>query len=485
MSGGRRVVITGLGVCTSLGIGLKSFWTNILCCASGISSTPVDFSFLPCQIAGIIKNESSQNAMRETQEQLSAYGIKVDWRFLSRAAHFGIIAANEALLQAGWKPRLKKLRHSSNLDTVDLRAGVHFGVGMDGINEIVNTSQAILNHRYNGIGPHVLTRTLANMPAGVISRIWGLSGPCMANNTACATGLHSIGDAYRAIQYGEADLMLAGGCEASIFPWAMAAYSRIRAVTSKFNDAPTTASRPFDKLRDGFVMSEGAGAVVLQAWPPPPELAEYCGDVKPIAEIIGYGRTGDAHNLVAPEPSGDGAFRSMRAALLDAGIASLNEVGHVNCHATSTPLGDAIELAAISRLLTTYGDQPSNRDLDPLVINSIKGHLGHTLGAAGAIEVIYSALSVRDGLIAANCNLNDPITPDEVGHLLSEHTDENSDVNPKVCAEALGNHTILPKHNKLGVPWPGRLRNGSRVVLTNSFGFGGTNGTLILADWKQ
>ncbi|GAA39911.1 3-oxoacyl-[ACP] synthase [Clonorchis sinensis] len=470
----RRVVITGLGVCSSIGIGIERFWNSLLKPVSGISATPDEFSFLPCRVAGIIGSEECMSAKEQTQHRVAASNTSIDWRSLSRAAAFGIVAACEALTQAGWKQ--DGLKHSPNT-----RSGIHFGVGMEGIQEIVDTSEAINSKKYKGIGPHALTRSLANMPAGAISRLWQLRGPCMAGNTACATGLHSIGDAYRMIQYGEADLMVAGGCEATVNPWAIAAFSRIRALTTRFNETPVEASRPFDALRDGFAMSEGAACMVLQVWPPTADMASHFQpNSPPIAEIIGFGRSADAHNLVAPDPIGDGALRSMQAALQDAQLDSLDQIDHINCHATSTPLGDTIELAAICRLLASHNashDRPN-----PIIVNSIKGHTGHLLGAAGAIESVYTALAVNRNIAVSNCNLHSPISASELERVLSANSES---ANSKEALDAFEKRVRLPKHKEPSVP----LRNSSitcrRVALTNSFGFGGTNGTLVIAEWKE
>ncbi|THD18689.1 3-oxoacyl-[acyl-carrier-protein] synthase [Fasciola hepatica] len=289
----RRVVVTGIGVCTPIGLTVETFWRNLLNGVSGLSVAPDIFHFLPSKVVGLIKETNLEWVKTETERYLEGSGSGlIDWKHFSRASLWAVLAAKQALLQAGFHP-------SSHKNPIGNRAGVHFGSGMDGILEIMNTASGISGGIYKAIGPHALTRSLANMPAGIISRLWGMRGPCMAGNTACATGLHAIGDAFRLIQHGEADLVVAGGCEAPINPWAVAAFSRIRALSTRFNDQPTLASRPFDVQRNGFVISEGAGAMVLQAWPPPDDLAAYCRAdgcaPTPIAEIIGYGRSGTNH----------------------------------------------------------------------------------------------------------------------------------------------------------------------------------------------
>ncbi|CAH8547150.1 unnamed protein product [Dicrocoelium dendriticum] len=485
MSAARRVVVTGLGVCSPIGLSVERFWKNLLEGVSGISSTPDDFAFLPSRVCGSISEDQLNALMEETKSYLDEHQCSVDWRTLSRGSALAICAAKQALTQAGWKPSF-----DSHSRYVGNRAGVHFGVGMEGVNEVAQTSGAINARRYKGIGPYALTRSLGNMPAGAISRLWGLRGPCLSVNAACATGLHSIGDAYRMIQHGEAELMLAGACEAVIVPWALAAFSRIRALCTQFNEAPAEASRPFDVRHDGFVMSEGAGAIVLQAWPPTPEVAALCErSSSPIAEIIGFGRAGDAYTLVSPDPTGDGAYRSMRAALLDAKISTIDQVDHINCHATSTPLGDAIELAAVSRLMVDFSEQHRADTRPPIVVNSIKGHLGHLLGGAGAVESVYSVLSVNRGMMAGNLNLHQPIGSTEVEKVLTcneRHAGTPERTNLNKYLDALERQVVLPRHGTLAIPYTDRtVSHECRVVLSNSFGFGGTNGSLVFAEWIE
>ncbi|CAH8547164.1 unnamed protein product [Dicrocoelium dendriticum] len=391
MSAARRVVVTGLGVCSPIGLSVERFWKNLLEGVSGISSTPDDFAFLPSRVCGSISEDQLNALMEETKSYLDEHQCSVDWRTLSRGSALAICAAKQALTQAGWKPSF-----DSHSRYVGNRAGVHFGVGMEGVNEVAQTSGAINARRYKGIGPYALTRSLGNMPAGAISRLWGLRGPCLSVNAACATGLHSIGDAYR--------------------------------------------------------MS-------------------------------------DAYTLVSPDPTGDGAYRSMRAALLDAKISTIDQVDHINCHATSTPLGDAIELAAVSRLMVDFSEQHRADTRPPIVVNSIKGHLGHLLGGAGAVESVYSVLSVNRGMMAGNLNLHQPIGSTEVEKVLTcneRHAGTPERTNLNKYLDALERQVVLPRHGTLAIPYTDRtVSHECRVVLSNSFGFGGTNGSLVFAEWIE
>ncbi|KAH8871413.1 3-oxoacyl-[acyl-carrier-protein] synthase, mitochondrial [Schistosoma japonicum] len=283
--GVRRVAITGLGVCTPFGFSVSELWANLLKGSCGISKALDEFSFLPSHVTGSIPDKKLEEQKSSVESAIyKDFGVNIsnDWRLVSRASALGVIATHEAFKNVKWKMNS------------GYRAGVYFGVGMDGPIEVMNTSSGILTKTYSTIGPHALTRTLGNIPAGIISRIWGLRGPCMTVNTACAAGLHCIGEAYRMIQNNEADLVVAGACESPLNAWTIAAFCRLRALCTQCNDTPEQASRPFDSLRKGFVLSEGAAAVVLQAWPPPTDflLQSFEELPKPIAEIIGFGRSG-------------------------------------------------------------------------------------------------------------------------------------------------------------------------------------------------
>ncbi|CAH8586509.1 unnamed protein product [Schistosoma rodhaini] len=473
MTGVRRVAITGLGVCTPLGFSVSELWANLLQGSCGISKTLDEFSFLPSHVFGSIddrKLEEQKSLVESEVYKSCVLDISNDWRSVSRASALGIIATCEAFKQVKWKANS------------GYRAGVCFGVGLDGPNEVMNTSSGILSKKYSTIGPHALTRILGNMPAGIISRIWGLRGPCMTVNTACASGLHCIGEGFRMIQNNEADLVVTGACESPLNAWIIAAFCRLRALCTQFNDTPEKASRPFDSLRKGFVLSEGAATVVLQAWPPPDSflVESFIETPKPIAEVIGFGRSGDAHHLVAPDATGNGALRSMLNAFKDSKLEHFSQIGHINCHATSTPVGDLTELSAIAQI---FGEYFTPQYHTPVVINSIKGHLGHCLAAAGAIETVYSALSVNQNRICGNLNLHNPISIYELMEVLKSNSSSSTNISfNEKCIDLFKNYAVLPRHDEIQVAWPDSHR---RIVMTNSFGFGGTNGTLLISEWTD
>ncbi|CAH8571668.1 unnamed protein product [Schistosoma margrebowiei] len=473
MTGVRRVAITGLGVCTPLGFSASELWANLLKGSCGISKTLDEFSFLPSQVFGSIDNQKLEERKSFVESEVyKSYGLDIsnDWRSVSRASTLGIIATYEAFKQVRWKANS------------GYRAGVCFGVGLDGPNEVMNTSSGILAKKYSIIGPHALTRTLGNIPAAIISRIWGLRGPCMTVNTACAAGLHCIGEGFRMIQNNEADLVVTGACESPLNAWVIAAFCRLRALCTQFNDNPEKASRPFDSLRKGFVLSEGAATVVLQAWPPPDSflMESFTETPKPIAEVIGFGRSGDAHHLVAPDTTGNGVLRSMLNAFRDSKLKHFNQIGHINCHATSTPVGDLTELSAIAQMFGEYFNPQYHTSV---VINSIKGHLGHCLAAAGAIETVYAALSVNQNRICGNLNLHNPISISELLEVLNSNSSSSTSISSnEKCIDLFKNYAVLPRHDQTQVTWPDSHR---RIVMTNSSGFGGTNGTLLISEWTD
>ncbi|KAL7061686.1 hypothetical protein AAHC03_01601 [Spirometra sp. Aus1] len=483
----RRVVVTGLGLVTCLGIGVQSNWTRLLKNECGIRGLTGEDLLGPCRVAGTLPpGVLEQTVSRIVEQQASLRGLErqLDRQAMSRTSMLGIVAAHEALQQSGWLPPFDQLSHRNFAaeDRASCKAGTYFSAGLEGVEEIVNSLCLMQKKGYRGMGAHVLPRTLPNMPVGHISRAWGLRGPTMSVNTACASGLHSVGEAYRMIQYGEADMVVAGGCEASVLPWTLAAFSRIRALAVGYNDQPELASRPFDSQRQGFVLSEGAGALVLEAWPTPTHLlAALHGrtpDHQPLAEIVGFGRSADAYNLVSPEPTGSGAFRSMKAALDDAGLHDLDQVEHINCHATSTPLGDVIELAAIAQLMEHY---PRAASTPRIAINSIKGHVGHCLGAAGAVEAVYSVLAAKHARAVPNRNLEKTVTSEEVGDVLRLGREEGG-WKTNQQAELLFTRAFMPTRSSVALD----LRpNARRMVLTNSFGFGGTNASILLSSWPD
>ncbi|ETV74955.1 beta-ketoacyl-acyl-carrier-protein synthase II [Aphanomyces astaci] len=411
----RRVVVTGLGAVTPLGVGLEATWNRLIHGDCGVSAiTSFDTHGLECKVGGQVPD--SFNALdhinpREARSQ--------DVRFIS----FAIAAANEAIRDANWTPTTESQKE---------RAGVAIGAGIGNLQEIVDTGSLIQQQKFRRVSPFFVPRILINLAAGHVSMMHGLKGPNHACTTACATGSHSIGDAYRFIRNGDADVMVAGGSEASLNSLSFCGFLRAKALATKFNESPAEASRPFDQHRDGFVMGEGAGVVVLEDY----DHAKARG-AKIYGEVRGYGLSGDAHHLTAPHESGDGAFRAMQAALGQSGL-DITEIDYINAHATSTPLGDAAENRAIKRL---FGDHASN-----LRVSSTKGAVGHLLGAAGAVEAIFALKALHENIAPPTLNL----------------TSQTAEFDLNYVANVAQTAPI-------------------RAVLSNSFGFGGTNSSLCFA----
>uniref|UniRef100_A0A1I8G1G1 beta-ketoacyl-[acyl-carrier-protein] synthase I n=2 Tax=Macrostomum lignano TaxID=282301 RepID=A0A1I8G1G1_9PLAT len=446
-SGCRRVVITGLGLAAPVGAGWRTVWAQVLAGRPnfGRLSEADGYSGLPCRVAGLIP-----------EAELSGWP---SWQFdkrnraeMSRASALALAAAREAAQGAD----LAGMRRRSP----DSLIGVAIGCGMDGLETAVDAGVGLRSGRgYAEVGPHFLTKLLNNMPAGRVAIEFGATGPCLAPNSACASGADAIGAAFRLVRDGIVDAALCGGTEACVGPLAVAAFSRVRALATRFNDNPLAASRPFDADRCGFVMSEGAGVLVLEAL----DSALARGAPAPIAEVLGYGAACDAHHLTAPKLGGDsGARRCMLAALREAGNHSAAwqrplalQVGHVNAHATSTPIGDSAEWLAIESLLSGVDAsviQPG------CLVASCKGALGHLIGAAGAVEAALTALSCQTGRVPPTANLARPDLP--------------------TASESL---RLVPD----GPPadWPTNPADGRRVALSNSFGFGGVNASLCIASY--
>jgi 3-oxoacyl-[acyl-carrier-protein] synthase II len=337
---------------------------------------------------------------------------------------FGIGAASQAVADSGWQPQNEE---------EFARTGVMIGSGIGGLPGIYDASVALYTKGPRRVTPFFIPSTLINLVSGQVSIRFGFTGPNHAVATACATGAHSIGDAARLIQFDDADVMVAGGAEAAICRIGIAGFAAAKALASKFNDDPKGASRPWDKARDGFVMGEGAGVVVLEEL----EHAKKRG-AKIYAEVVGYGLSGDAHHVTAPAEDGAGATRAMKMAIKRAGI-NLEDVDYINAHGTSTPLGDQIELGAVKRL---FGDHAYS-----LSMSSTKSAIGHLLGAAGAVEAVFSVLSIRDNVVPPTLNLDNPSEGCDID--LVPHTAKERPV---------------------------------RVAMSNSFGFGGTNATLIFKE---
>ncbi|TAN60301.1 MAG: beta-ketoacyl-[acyl-carrier-protein] synthase II [Magnetospirillum sp.] len=413
----RRVVVTGLGLVTPLGNGVKTNWERLLASQSGIRRIDTfDVSDLPAQIAGMVPRGTGAGEL-----DLDAVASAKDRRRMDDFIVYGLAAAMEAVEDSGWKPQD---------DEGQERTGVMIGSGIGGLPNIADGALTLEKSGPRRISPFFIPAALINLVSGHVSIRYGFKGPNHAVVTACATGAHAIGDAARIIQFDDADVMIAGGAEAAVHRLGMAGFAAAKALSTGYNDHPTKGSRPWDKGRDGFVMGEGAGIVVLEEL----EHAKKRG-AKIYGEIIGYGMSGDAHHITAPAADGNGGFRAMTAALKRAGVA-LEDIDYINAHGTSTPLGDEIELGAVKRLFKDHAYK--------LSMSSTKSAIGHLLGAAGAAEAIYSLLAMRDQIVPPTLNLEDP--------------SDGCDIDL--------------------VPLTAKERE-VKVVLSNSFGFGGTNASLI------
>jgi 3-oxoacyl-[acyl-carrier-protein] synthase II len=413
----RRVVVTGMGMVTPLGDGVDTNWRRLLAAESGIRSIQAfDTSDLATRIAGEVPLGDKGNG----HFNVDSYLAPKDQRKLDRFIVFGLAAAQQAVEDSGWQPQ----------DEEGLtRTGVMIGSGIGGLQTIYETSLVLKERGPRRVSPFFIPSALINLVSGQVSIKYGFKGPNHSVVTACATGAHALGDAARLIQFEDADVMVAGGAEAAICRIGIAGFNACKALSTDFNDTPTQASRPWDKKRDGFVMGEGAGCVVLEEY----EHAKKRG-AKIYAEIVGYGLSGDAYHITAPSEDGDGAMRAMKAAL-KRGKLNTDQIDYVNAHGTST-MADTIELGAVKR---TFGE-----DVYKLSMSSTKSATGHLLGAAGAIEAIYSIKSMNDQIVPPTLNLDEP--------------DEGCDID------------LVPKQAK---------QRKVRYALSNSFGFGGTNASLI------
>ncbi|MDB2591050.1 beta-ketoacyl-ACP synthase II [bacterium] len=381
----RRVVVTGMGLTTPLGNGVDVNWKRLTSGVVGINKIEnFDVSDLPCKIAGQVPNINNDP---EGGLDIDNWIEPREYKRIDRFISYGIISAIQAVEHSGWKPKSENEKN---------RTGVILGSGIGGLETIANTTRLLDTKGPRKISPFFIPSALINLLSGQVSIRYGFKGPNHSVVTACSTGAHAIGDASRIIRYGDADVMIAGGAEAACCRIGMAGFAAARALSTNFNDQPSSSSRPWDQERDGFVMGEGAGVLVLEER----EHAIARG-ANIYAEIKGYGMSGDAHHITAPAENGDGGFRAMRSALSDANINN-SEIDYINAHGTSTPLGDMIELKAIGRLL---GD-----NLSKVSISSTKSATGHLLGAAGAIEAIFSILSIVNQIVPPTNNL---INPDE------------------------------------------------------------------------
>jgi 3-oxoacyl-[acyl-carrier-protein] synthase II len=413
----RRVVITGMGMVTPLGDGVDTNWRRLMAAESGIRSIQAfDTTDLATKIAGEVPQGDKANG----HFNVDSYMPAKDQRKLDKFLIFGIAAAEQAVEDSGWKPTDDDSRN---------RTGVMIGSGIGGLQTIYETSLVLKERGPRRVSPFFIPSALINLASGQVSIKYGFRGPNHSVVTACATGAHALGDATRLIQLEDADVMVAGGAEAAICRIGIAGFNACKALSTDFNDTPTQASRPWDKRRDGFVMGEGAGVVVLEEY----EHAKKRG-AKIYGEVLGYGLSGDAYHITAPSEDGDGAMRAMKAALKRAKL-NTDQIDYVNAHGTST-MADVIELGAVKK---TFG-----QDAYKLSMSSTKSATGHLLGAAGAIEAIYAIKSIIEQAVPPTLNLDEP--------------DEGCDID-LVAKQA--------KQRKV------------RYALSNSFGFGGTNASLI------
>jgi 3-oxoacyl-[acyl-carrier-protein] synthase II len=414
----RRVVVTGLGLVTPLGVGVEHNWKRLINGESGLSAIQsFDVSDLPAKIAGQVPRGDTASGMFNADDWVPPK----DQRKMDTFIIFALGAAEQAIRDSGWKPADEEERE---------RTGVMIGSGIGGLPQIEEGALTLRDRGPRRLSPFFIPACLINLASGHVSIRHGFKGPNHAVVTACSTGAHAIGDAARLISWGDADVMVAGGSEAAVCRLGIAGFAAARALSTGFNDQPEKASRPWDKDRDGFVMGEGAGAVVLE------DLDHARKRGAPIyAELVGYGMSGDAHHVTAPPEDGNGGFRSMRNALKSAKL-NPEDIDYINAHGTSTPLGDEIELGAVKRL---FGDAAYQ-----LSMSSTKSAIGHLLGAAGTVEAIFSILGLRDQIVPPTRNLDNP--------------SDGCDID------------LVPHRAK---------ERKVRYALSNSFGFGGTNASLI------
>ena len=414
----RRVVVTGLGLVTSLGCGVEVNWENLLAGKSGICAIQsFDISDLPAKIAGQVPVGETAEGLFNADDWMTPK----DQRRMDDFIVYGLTAAIQAVADSGW---------TAETEEDQVRTGVMIGSGIGGLNEIAKNAVLVESGNIRQVSPFFIPASLINLVSGHVSIKFGFKGPNHSVVTACSTGAHAIGDAARLIMLDDANVMIAGGAEAAVCRLGMAGFCAARALSTSFNDTPQMASRPWDKDRDGFVMGDGAGALVLEEL----KHAKARG-ANIMAEVVGFGLSGDAHHITAPAEDGNGAQRCMEAALKRAG-ANPEDIDYINAHGTSTPLGDEIELAAVERV---FGDHSNG-----LSMSSTKSAIGHLLGAAGAVESIFSILAMRDGVVPPTLNLDNP------------SVDSDIDLVPHQAKE----HPV-------------------KMVLSNSFGFGGTNASLV------
>ena len=419
----RRVVVTGLGICSPLGTGAATVWRRLLEGACGITSVPktADFENVRSRVGGFVPRGDGPAEFNE-----SAWVSAQERKYTSLPSAFAICASAEALKDANWKPESQEDR---------FQTGVCIG-GHASPRDVVRAGELVSSGQYRKVTPYLIPLVLPNMSSGLVSMRFGLQGPNHSVSTACATGTHALGDAAAMIKRGACDVMVAGGTEACVESVVMFGFQKAKALSTRYNDTPQKASRPFDAGRDGFVMSEGAAVMVLEEL----EHAK-ARNAKIYAEILGYGMAGDAYHIT--KPSGVGAVRAMQMSLNDAGLPP-EAVGHVNAHATSTPLGDANENRAVKKVFGEHADK--------LQISAPKGATGHMLAACGTAEAIFAALAVRGGIVPPTLNL--------------KNLEPEFDLNYVPNTAQKWSYT-----------------GGRRVAVSNSFGFGGTNATICIGQY--
>ncbi len=414
----RRVVVTGMGIACPLGLGVERVWKRLIEAESGISAIQ---SFDTTELTAKIAGQVPVGARSEGKLDISEWIPVKDQKKMDRFIHLALVAATEAVEDSGWVPADEDARCAT---------GVMIGSGIGGLGTIYEASVLVSQGKSRRLSPFFIPSALINLASGHVSIKYGFKGPNHSVVTACATGVHAIGDAARLIMLGDADVMVAGGAEGAVNELGMAGFCASRALSTGFNDRPAAASRPWDRDRDGFVMGEGAGIVVLEEL----EHAKARG-AKIYGEVGGYGMSGDAHHITAPAEGHEGAFRAMRAAFRNGGVQP-GDVQYVNAHGTSTPLGDDLELEAVERF---FGD-----DAKGLAMSSTKSATGHLLGAAGAIEAIFSLLAIRDSVVPPTLNLENPSR-----------------------ASVIDRVPLMAQERRV------------EVALSNSFGFGGTNASIL------
>ncbi|HEY0900580.1 MAG TPA: beta-ketoacyl-ACP synthase II [Micavibrio sp.] len=418
----RRVVVTGMGMVSPLGVGVDHNWKRLIAGESGIRRIQgFEVSDIASQIAGEVPR-TTEAAPTDGSFNADLYVLPKEQKKMDIFIVFAIAAAQEAIKDSGWVPQTEDEK---------CRTGVLIGSGIGGLQSMYESAVTLHEKGPRRLSPFTVPAMLVNLASGHVSIEHGFKGPNHSVVTACATGTHAIGDAARLIMFGDADVMVAGGAESAVNRLGVASFAAIRALSTGYNDNPTAASRPFDEARDGFVIGEGAGIVVLEEY----EHAKKRG-AKIYAEVLGYGLSGDAYHMTAPAEDGDGGYRAMKAALKNAGV-SAGDIDYINAHGTSTPMGDGIECGAVKRLFADH--------LDKISMSSTKSAIGHLLGAAGAVEAIYSIKAIQSGIIPPTLNLDNVSEPCQ-----------GLDLVPKVAKEKKVN-----------------------IALSNSFGFGGTNASVI------